>query len=428
MSLAGILPAVTQFLALIAPALSQPQAAHLARMLDAMIVLEGRKSAARMGRLFRGPRSRSAAADFLTESPWDGPCLFAALRELFFREAVRLASRLPARARRGLRVVARVDDTLVEKPKESTHFAGADWHFDHTRSRSVFGYVWVTLHVSLGPFGFPLGLRLYLRGRTVRRLRRQAPDLGGVLGFPEGRIRFRSKLALARELLVELAPYLEEVKLPVTVLFDSWYCSKSLIRSCRRQRWHVICAIKSNRKLDGAPVRQWLRTLGKSAFSPVEVESAAGESAIYHAASREGRVEGLPSRCRVVWSLRKKRDRNPLYLLSTDVTLSLSEVLQLYAGRWLVELLHWNLKVNLGLKDFRVRSLRGIVRYAAVCMMAQACLEWRAWGKPGTSPVDVRNSLRALRAERLLRASARAARRGVNIRTIIKTYAPLLAA
>jgi len=60
--------------------------------------------------------------------------------------------------------------------------------------------------------------------------------------------------------------------------------------------------------------------------------------------------------------------------------------------------------------------------------MAQACLEWRAWGKPGTSPVDVRNSLRALRAERLVRASARAARRGVNIRTIIKTYAPLLAA
>jgi len=40
----------------------------------------------------------------------------------------------------------------------------------------------------------------------------------------------------------------------------------------------------------------------------------------------------------------------------------------------------------------------------------------------------VRNRLRALRAERLLRASARAARRGVNIRTIIKTYAPLLAA
>jgi len=56
----------------------------------------------------------------------------------------------------------------------------------------------VTLHLSLGPLRFPLELRLYLRGQTVWWLRRQAPDLGGVLGFSKGRIRFRSKLALAR--------------------------------------------------------------------------------------------------------------------------------------------------------------------------------------------------------------------------------------
>jgi hypothetical protein len=35
------------------------------------------------------------------------------------RESVRLASRLPARARRRLRVVVRLDDTLVEKPKDN---------------------------------------------------------------------------------------------------------------------------------------------------------------------------------------------------------------------------------------------------------------------------------------------------------------------
>lgn len=428
MSLFGILPAVTQFFTLLAPTLSQPQLAHLSRMVEALIVLEGRKSAARMGRLFRGPRSRSAAADFLTASPWNASDLFVALRAMFFRESARLASRLPAGARRRLRVVVRLDDTLVEKPKESKHFAGADWHFDHTRNRSAFGYVWVTLHVSLGPFGCPLGLRLYLRGQTARRLRRQAPELDGVPGFPEGRVRFRSKLKLARELLAELIPCLEEVNLPVTVLFDSWYASKSLIRYCRRQGWHVICALKSTRKLDGLPVRQWFQTLGKSAFSPVMVENTAGESVLYHAASREGAVEGLPSRCRVVWSLRKRRDRTPLYLLSTDITLSLCEVVQLYAGRWLVELLHWNLKVNLGLNDFRVRSLRGIVRYAALCMVAQACLEWRAWNKAGTSAVDARNSLRRLRAERLLRDATRAARRGVTLRTILKSFAPLLAA
>lgn len=98
------------------------------------------------------------------------------------------------------------------------------------------------------------------------------------------------------------------------------------------------------------------------------------------------------------------------------------------AGRWLVELPHGNLKVNPGLNDFRVRSPRGIFRYAAVCMVAQGCVEWRAWNKVVTSPVDARNSPRRLRAERLLRAVARAARRGVNILTLLKSFVPLLAA
>jgi len=36
----------------------------------------------------------------------------------------------------------------------------------------------------------------------------------------------------------------------VYVLFDSWYASAKLIKFCRRQRWHVICAVKANRRIE----------------------------------------------------------------------------------------------------------------------------------------------------------------------------------
>lgn len=427
LTIAAILPLVTNFLSLLSAGLSAPQTRHLAALLQGLILYEGRKSLARLSRLVPGPGSRSAAADFLTESPWDERALMAALVALFFAQALKLAERLPARVRRTLRVLVRLDDTILEKPKDSKHFEGADWHFDHAHGRHVFGYVLVTLSVSLGPFTFPLGLRLYLRAKTCRNLRRRkcppTPD-----GYSRGQagLRFRSKLALARELLSELTPHLEQARLPVYVLFDAWYASKSLIRFCRRQRWHVICALKANRKLEGRQVRQHVPTLGQADWSKVQVTSSAGSLQVYKAAAKVGRLEGLRARMRVVFSLRTRGGKEPLYLLSTDLKLSVGQIVQLYSGRWLVELLHWQLKVKLGLGDFRVRSLRAVGRYAVICLLAQALLEWGTWKQEGVGPCEVIGQLRREHSQRLLKQALRRAKRGVSTRTIVETTTPLL--
>jgi len=58
----------------------------------------------------------------------------------------------------------------------------------------------------------------------------------------------------ARQMLVELAQLLPK-GLAVYVVFDSWYASKRLIKFCRRQNWQVICAIKSNRRIDKSTCR-----------------------------------------------------------------------------------------------------------------------------------------------------------------------------
>lgn len=76
----------------------------------------------------------------------------------------------------------------------------------------------------------------------MRRLNRQRPK--------GQRVHFISKTRLARQILSTLVPLLPK-GWRVYVHFDAWYASAPLIRFCRRQGWHVVSAIKSNRKLDG---------------------------------------------------------------------------------------------------------------------------------------------------------------------------------
>jgi hypothetical protein len=426
MNVDGVVPFVTHFLWLLSLPLSTPQSAHLARLVQALAIYEGKKTLARILRLFPAPVARSSLADFLTQSPWREDLVMLALRMFFFQHAARWIARLPEKVRQKLPVIVRLDDTTVEKHKDSTHFTGIDFHYDHNKGRHVLGYVFVTMLASIGPLSMPVGFRLYLRSKTLRRLRRVMAERPQAYGLSPD-LRFKSKLTLARELLGELEQELKGLGLPVCVMFDSWYASNSLLRFCQNKGWKVICAVKSNRKLQGKQLCQWARTLGKRKYSPVEVETSGGEKKTFWATSHEGRIQGLASHWRVVFSLRNKKEKNPFYLLTNDLTLSLAAVLQLYQGRWGIEVLHWNLKVKLGLGDFRVRSLVGICRWMVVCFVAQSVLQWKAFKSQSDSPCEAISTLRRQHAQMLISAAIRKARRRVRTKTILQKIVPLLA-
>src|SRR5262249_20690750 len=125
--------------------------------------------------------------------------------------------------------------------------------------------VHVEVRLALGPRSYAYDWRLYLREKTVRRLNKQR--------VPAQRLHFRKKTTLAQEMLTELQQLLPP-DLQVYVLFDSWDASNRLLKFCRRQHWHVVCAIKSNRKLDSQKLAQWSQALhptltAASTFEPV---------------------------------------------------------------------------------------------------------------------------------------------------------------
>jgi hypothetical protein len=73
------------------------------------------------------------------------------------------------------------------------------------------------------------------------------------------RLHYRSKLQLAQEMLQQAISYLP-TKTPVYVLFDSWYTSAKLVKWIRQRGWHVIAALKSNRKVSGQKLTAHHRT------------------------------------------------------------------------------------------------------------------------------------------------------------------------
>ena len=159
-----------------------------------------------------------------------------------------------------------LDDSKADKDEATTKLEAVDWTHDHhksTKRRPV--YVKAARHVSvrlqIGQHSIPFTFRIYLREKTVRRQNRKRSK--------SQRLRFRSKYRLAREMLEELKELLRE-HLPkgykIYVLFDSWYASARLIKYVRRQGWHVICTLKSNRLLDGTQLSQHHKRAGAPAL------------------------------------------------------------------------------------------------------------------------------------------------------------------
>jgi hypothetical protein len=270
-------------------------------------------------------------------------------------------------------VCVSLDDSLGAKDKATRHLEAVDWHHDHTESgkgkpRYKNGFVYLDCNLWLNGLAFTYTIRLYLREGTVRRLNRARP--------PDRRLHFVSKNHLARQILSELKPLLPE-DFTVYVLFDSWYAATRSFKFIHRQGWHTICALKSNRKLNGQRVDQRALAQRHQRYTPVVVTAADDTKSTYLVRDLVGRLEDVPFDVRVLVSRRHYRDRHPAYFACTDLSLGLAQPLQWYARRWGCETDNFYLKTRLGLGDFRVQSYEATDKWCAVVHLSWAYVQWR---------------------------------------------------
>lgn len=372
-----------KFIARLGLKLTNPQLRHVTNVVDALIVSEARrKTLSALHRELLDPSSdQYALADCFRESPWTAQQVRSRLLVYLVRLAVRLARLLHLEKI----IFISSDDSLCTKDPATRYLEAVDWHHDHhasSKKRPVYrnGSVYLLCRLQIGFIHFTINWRLYLRRKTVRRLNRKRSG--------SQRLSYASKYTLVQQMLEELCPLLPE-DFTVYVLFDSWYTAAKLITFIRRQGWHVICALKSNRVLrrpgqSGQPsvvkrqVRQWAQELRYTPYTRVRIKAADDSVTTYLVRSLTGRLNRVPFDVCVLISKRTRRDKHPAYFLCTDLTLSVQTVLKYYLHRWPCEVDNWYLKEALGLADYQMRKLEAIAKYHAVVFLALAYLQWRA--------------------------------------------------
>lgn len=349
--------------------LSRPQEAHVLNMADALLVSDERKTYASLNRQLVEAKDDSTVAHSFREGPWEAADLRSKVLGFLVRTSIKLARRL------GLEKVIclSIDDSLCEKDAATRHLEGVDWHHDHNASSKKQaqyknGSVFVVCHLKIGFISFAISWRIYLREKTVRRINRQRPK--------GQRLKFRSKYRLARAMLAEIAPLLPD-DFQVYVLFDSWYSSAKLIRYCRRQDWHVIAGLKSNRCLNGKQVRQWNKELRHQRYERVGLTAADGSKTTYHVRTLQGRLNEVPFDVCVFISKRHPRSKSSAYFVCTDLSLSAQAGLVWYQDRWPTEVDNFYLKTRLGLGDYQMQRFEAIEKYHAVVFLALAYLQYR---------------------------------------------------
>ena len=288
---------------------------------------------------------------------------------------VRTLLELAARAGLELKILASLDDSLGKKGKATKHLQAVDYHHNHsesTKKRQAWcnGYVYVELHLQIGPFGFLFDTRLYVREKKVRHLNRSRTK--------ENRLAYRSKYNLARDMLLELEEHLPAGS-QVYVLFDSWYASAKLINLCRRKNWQVICALKSNRKIEKQRIDRYNQTLTHKPYQKITLAAVDPRPArTYYVRTVHGHLEKVAKEVNVIISKKRPGDPCPKYFLCTDTTLSAQQALQLYQKRWPVEVDNLYLKEVLGLGDFRLQSYEAIQKWFELVTLALNYLQYTA--------------------------------------------------
>lgn len=406
-------------------ALYQPQIRHLLQIVDALLVSNERKTLSDLSRLFKDTPDPKVLADFFRESPWTGDLIGKPRKQFMLLKALELARKIGI----PLKVMVGLDDSLGKKGKASRHLQAVDYHHNHNESskhRQAWnnGYVYVELHIQIGPFSFLFDTQIYLREKKVRHLNRKRSQ--------DKRVCYRSKYKLACEMLMELEGLLP-ADCQVYVLFDSWYASAKLINFClRHKQWHVICAIKSNRKIGKVRVDVHNQTLRHKPYQKTTLAAVDEHhpARTYYVRTVSGRIEDVSQEVYVIISKKRPGDHRPKYFLCTDTTLSAEEALRIYQKRWPVEVDNLYLKEVLGLGDFRLQSLEATAKWFEVVNLTLNYLQYCAMltyqpKRPVFSLAHCKRQHQHAHSQAFLRALiAEVKRRPSQVESIVHSFLP----
>ena len=281
------------------------------------------------------------------------------------------------------RLLVALDDFI--NPKTGKKIFGCANVFDHAAKQNQSKYPWAQNIVSIGLLKMiqgrwaclPLSYRFYFLKKDIEQ---NSPQHGG------REIKFRTKHSQAVEMLSDIAAVFPESN--ITTVADSWFGNDGMWTPLRKElgdRIHMISRLRSNNNLFDLPVESGKRKRGRpriygaklgttSSLAEMQREQARelevnlyGSQKTVLACDRVVMLKTLKCPVRVVWVYRRT---SWVALFTTDLTLSVAEIIEYYGARWKIEACFKELKQDIGSAETQTRNPMAVTNHLDFCMMA----------------------------------------------------------
>ena len=287
------------------------------------------------------------------------------------------------------RLLVALDDSINNKT--GRQIFGCGFFHDHTAKLNQPAYPWSQNIVSIGLLKIikgrwcclPLAFRFYLMKKDI--------EARGITAKKSGRtVAFQSKMAQAVEMLKSVAAHF--VGTPVLVVTDSWFGNDGLFRplsECEFE-FHLLSRLRANTTLYDLPPNRLPRQPGRARKYGGRLGNASdlagryrdqarpvpvflyGKPRVVMAYERIVMLKNLRCPVRVVWVFRQNRW---VAFFSTDLDLSVEQILEIYGARWKIESGFKEIKQEIGSARSQTRNAHAVTNHLHFCMMA-ATVTW----------------------------------------------------
>ena len=286
------------------------------------------------------------------------------------------------------RLILALDDYI--NPKTGRKIFGCAKVFDHAAKQNQSRYPWAQNIVAIGLLKMvkgrwaclPLSYRFYHLKKVIKQ--RQ-------LALIKPEIEFETKIEQAVNMITDIAGVFKKTRIITTT--DSWFGNDGLWKPLHKElgQWfHMISRLRSNNNVFDLPgfrtkrgpghPRKYGKKLGSTSSLAVRYRHLAKEYSVnlygrtrtVVAYDRVVMLKTLKCAVKVVWVYRKTRW---IALFSTDLTLSVQEIVEYYGARWKIEAAFKELKRDIGSADTQTRNPKAVMNHLNFCMMATS-LTW----------------------------------------------------
>jgi len=290
------------------------------------------------------------------------------------------------------RIIVALDDSINPKSGQKIFCCG---HFhDHAANGNQGSYPWSQCILAIGLLKkvksrwvcLPLDFRFYMMKKDIKAKSINAQRKGHL-------VPFETKMEQAAKILKEIHEYFQQ---PVLVVADSWFGNDglwSLLARGLAGHFHLLSRMRTNITLyDFAPVlaegekrkagrsRKYGDRLGSVDDCAARWREKAqvytaflyGKQREVLAHSQTVMLKTMKCPVHIVWVYRKTRY---VALMTTDLTLSVEQIIEYYGARWKIEAGFKEIKQEIGSSKSQTRNADAVLNHLNFCMMATT-LTW----------------------------------------------------